>query len=163
MEENKSNTLVIIGVVTIAIVVIAGIFLFKNRADAPTDTQNITVDTSNDMIDNIPSPSTTPTPITSSGTPTAATTKNFTIEGGNYFFKPNSITVNKGDTVKITLKNSEGMHDLKIDAFNVGTKKLSSTQEETITFVADKAGSFEYYCSIGDHRNMGMKGTLIVK
>ena len=89
--------------------------------------------------------------------------KEFTVTGGNFFFKPTAITVSKGDTVKITLVNSGGMHDLKIDEFNVATQKIRGGAQETITFVADKAGSFEYYCSVGDHRAMGMKGTFIVQ
>lgn len=89
--------------------------------------------------------------------------KEFTITGGAYFFKPNVMEVNKGDTVKITLVNSGGFHDLVIDEFNARTKQLQSGQSETITFVADKAGTFEYYCSVGSHRAMGMKGILTVK
>ncbi len=73
------------------------------------------------------------------------------------------MTVKKGDTVKITFKNSGGMHDWKIDEFSAGTKVLQVGQQETIQFVADKAGTFEYYCSVGQHRAMGMKGSLIVQ
>ena len=73
------------------------------------------------------------------------------------------ITVKKGDTVSITLKNVGGTHDLKVEGYEVGTQKITDGQEETFTFVADKVGNFEYYCSIGTHRSMGMKGTLIVE
>ena len=73
------------------------------------------------------------------------------------------MTVNVGDTVRITLRNTGGMHDLKIDEFNAKTKVLQSGEEETIEFVVDKAGTFEYYCSIGTHRQMGMVGTLTVQ
>ena len=34
---------------------------------------------------------------------------------------------------------------------------------DSVTVVSDKTGSFEYYCSVGTHRQMGMKGTLTVK
>ena len=91
-----------------------------------------------------------------------STTKSFTVDGDNFKFLPNAMTVKKGDTVKITFKNTGGVHDLKIDEFGVATAKLAGGQEETVTFVADKAGTFEYYCSIGNHRQMGMKGTLTV-
>ncbi len=92
-----------------------------------------------------------------------APAKEFVVDGGNYFYKPTSLIVKKGDTVRIIFKNTGGFHDLKIDEFAVATKKLASGAEETIEFVADKAGSFEYYCSVGTHRQMGMKGTLIVQ
>jgi plastocyanin len=73
------------------------------------------------------------------------------------------MSVKKGDTVKITFKNTGGFHDLKIDEFKVATKQLQGGASEVVTFVADKAGTFEYYCSVGNHRAMGMKGTLTVQ
>jgi nitrosocyanin len=88
--------------------------------------------------------------------------KEFAVEGGMYYFTPKEITVNKGDTVKIVFTNKEGMHDFVIDEFNARTKIIQTGQTDTITFVADKAGTFEYYCSVGDHRAKGMKGMLIV-
>ena len=89
--------------------------------------------------------------------------KEVTVEGKNFSFTPNTIKVNKGDTVKITFKNSGGTHDFMIDEFNVHMKPIQTDQEETATFTADKSGTFEYYCSIGNHRAMGMFGKLIVK
>lgn len=88
--------------------------------------------------------------------------KEFTVTGGNFKFAPNTISVKKGDKVRIVFKNAEGFHDLKIDEFNVATKQIKGGAEETVEFTADKVGSFEYYCSVGQHRAMGMKGTLTV-
>ncbi|OGZ02465.1 MAG: hypothetical protein A2946_02745 [Candidatus Liptonbacteria bacterium RIFCSPLOWO2_01_FULL_53_13] len=88
--------------------------------------------------------------------------KEFTVVGRPFSFSPSSLSVKKGDRVRIVFKNAEGFHDLKIDEFQVATKKLNGGEEETVEFTADKAGSFEFYCSIGNHRAMGMKGTLTV-
>lgn len=101
---------------------------------------------------------------TSSDTTASSTSsvKEFTITGSPYKFVPNAINVNKGDTVKITFVNAEGTHDLVIDEFNVRTGFVKAGQSETVTFVADKAGSFQYYCSVGTHRQLGMWGTLTV-
>ena len=96
------------------------------------------------------------------GTVPETITKTFTVTGSNFAFDPSTITVSKGDTVKIIFKNSGGTHDWKIDEFRVATPRINGGQEATVEFVADKAGSFEYYCSVGTHRQMGMKGTLIV-
>ena len=87
----------------------------------------------------------------------------FTVNGGNYYFKPNIIKVKQGDQVTIKFINDDGMHNFIIDEFNVGTQIIKGGAEETISFVADKKGSFEYYCSVGQHRQNGMKGTLIVE
>ena len=61
----------------------------------------------------------------------------------------------------IGLKNR--VEKLGIDEFNAKTRVLNKGEEETITFVADKAGTFEYYCSVGQHRANGMVGKLIVE
>jgi len=91
------------------------------------------------------------------------TKKEFVVTGKNFAFTPSTITVNKGDNVKIVFQNTAGMHDFKIDEYGVASSKTSDPSEEVIEFTADKAGSFEYYCSVGSHRAMGMKGTLVVK
>ena len=67
-----------------------------------------------------------------------------------------------GDKVAIEFKNSDGNHDFTIDEFNVKTKTISSGETAKVEFTASKTGSFEFYCSIGNHRQMGMKGTLLV-
>ena len=89
--------------------------------------------------------------------------KEFVISGQNFSFTPSSITVKKGDKVKITFKNTQGFHDFKIDEYGVATKQANAPTTEVLEFTADKAGSFEYYCSVGSHRAMGMKGTLKVE
>ncbi|MGH7203402.1 MAG: cupredoxin domain-containing protein [Candidatus Levyibacteriota bacterium] len=89
--------------------------------------------------------------------------KQFTVEGKNFSMTPNTLSVNKGDKVEITFKNTGGMHDFVLDEFNAKTKVLQDGQEATVSFTADKAGSFQYYCSVGNHRAMGMFGTLTVK
>ncbi len=85
------------------------------------------------------------------------------MQGGMYYFSTEEITVNKGDTVHITLTSEEGMHNIVIDEFNVQSDVVNEGEAITIEFVADKAGEFEYYCSVGNHRQMGMVGTLIVE
>ncbi len=92
----------------------------------------------------------------------APTVKEFTVSGTNFAFEPSTITVNKGDNVRIVFKNTQGFHDWKIDEFGAATKQTGAPTEEVLEFVADKAGTFEYYCSVGQHRAMGMKGTLVV-
>jgi plastocyanin len=50
-------------------------------------------------------------------------------------------------------------HNFNIDEFNVHSKDLTYTQSQTISFVADKSGTFNYYCNIHPE----MKGDIIVK
>lgn len=120
---------------------------------APT-TPTVPVSGANTNTGQLPTPSPQSAPVAQ---------KEFIVTGENYSFMPGTITVKKGDKVKITFKNIDGFHDFKLDEFGVATKKISSGQEEVVTFVADKAGTFEYYCSIGSHRAMGMKGAFVVQ
>ena len=76
---------------------------------------------------------------------------------------PKQLKAKKGDTVKITFKNSEGIHDWVIDEFNARTPRIQSGQSAQVEFVANKTGSFVYYCSVGEHRAQGMWGTLVVE
>lgn len=133
------------GALIVLVVVIGSVLLGKAGNPAPTPTATAT-----------PGPTTTTTTTTGS-------IKTFTVEGGDFFFKPNTIKVKKGDTVKIIFQSSAGQHDFVIDEFKVRTKLIRSGESETVEFVADKTGSFEYYCSVAQHRKLGMKGTLIVE
>jgi cytochrome c oxidase subunit 2 len=86
-------------------------------------------------------------------------TKEITIASTNFEFDPKEIRVKKGDSVKITLDNKQGMHAVKFAGYNVEVQP-----GKTVTFVADKAGEFKYECSImcgAGHKDM--VGTLIVE
>jgi len=110
-----------------------------------------------------PSPADQPTGQPAAAAPSSASAvKEFVVMGQNYSFAPSALAVKKGDMVKIVFKNADGVHDLRIDEFAAATRRIKTGEEDTITFVADKTGSFEFYCSIGSHRQMGMKGTLTV-
>ncbi len=113
----------------------------------------------------------TSTPVSETQTPETTTpetktpetqVKTFEISGTNYAFSETEITVNKGDTVKIIFTSEDGFHDWVVDEFNAATEQIQSPAVSEVTFVADKVGTFEYYCSVGNHREMGMVGSLIV-
>lgn len=168
-QPQKSSTPYIIAAIVI-IIVIAVIVIFASKksndsTDQVSNSTNQTDTTATDTATLTPTdtmdtttPSTTP-----SGTPEVGLVKTFTVEGKNYSFSPSTITVNKGDTVKIVFSNTGGMHNWKVDEFNAESKTINDGQSDTIQFVADKSGSFEFYCGVSNHRAMGMKGTLIVK
>jgi plastocyanin len=90
-------------------------------------------------------------------------TRTFTTSAENFSFSLKEMKAKQGDTVRVTLTSTEGMHDWKLDEFGVGTKVLAAGESETVEFVANKKGTFEYYCSVGAHRANGMVGKLIVE
>ncbi len=144
-----------------AVLIIGGIFALKSAPIAPQTSSTDTGATS--VADQAAqNASTTAATSTDSSTVSQGPVKEFTVTGANFSFSPNTISVKKGDTVKITFKNAEGYHDLRLDDFGVFTKMIVAGAEDTIQFVANRVGSFEYYCSVGSHRQMGMKGTLTV-
>lgn len=85
------------------------------------------------------------------------------VEGGSYYFDPDVIRVKKGEEVKIVLKSVDMMHDFVIDEFDVRTQVTRAGETSEVTFTANEAGEFEFYCSVGNHRALGMVGTLIVE
>ena len=89
--------------------------------------------------------------------------KEFTVESRGMVFTPNEIRVNAGDTVRITYKNTLGSHDFTLDEFNVKTPLINAGDDATVEFVADKPGTYEFYCSVPGHREAGMIGSLVVE
>ncbi len=87
----------------------------------------------------------------------------FELRASNFKFDLSEMRVKEGDRVKINLINDGGEHDLVIDELEVKSKILTDNESEVIEFVASKKGTFEYYCSVGQHRQMGMMGNLIVE
>lgn len=96
------------------------------------------------------------------------TTTTFTLTGENFKFlmdgkEAPELKVKVGDTVRIEFTSTSGFHDWVVDEFNAATEKVKDGESTSVEFVADKAGTFEYYCSVGSHRDMGMKGNLVVE
>jgi len=144
-------------VVIVLILVVGGVVVFTgNKTAAPTveEMGNMEGMTPTD----IPAGYNTPLIPVADGV-----VREFVVDGKNFSFTPSKITVKKGEAVKIIFKNTQGFHDLVIDEYRVATKQIRTGEQETITFLADKTGSFEYYCSVGTHRAMGMTGTLVVE
>ncbi|WP_239614851.1 cupredoxin domain-containing protein [Cohnella mopanensis] len=105
-----------------------------------------------------PSPSASISPPASSQAAGGAT-KEVTITATNWKFDQTEIKAKVGDTLKLTLKNTQGAHGLAIQDMNVNIKN-----NETAEIKLDKAGTYEYHCSIQcgqGHDNM--VGQLIVE
>jgi plastocyanin len=146
---NKTISIIVI----IIIIVLGAILIVRNTEDSQVN---------ENRENNTPAQNAGATNNSTSTTP-AGDVKEFVVTGNNFSFAPSTLTVKKGDRVRVVFKNTVGFHDFVIDEFQAATKKINAGQEDVIEFVADKAGSFEYYCSVGTHRQMGMKGTLVVQ
>ena len=93
----------------------------------------------------------------------------FVLTGENFKFVMGGadnpeLRVKKGDVVTIEFRSTMGFHDWVVDELGAATKQVRPEDGMTkVTFTADKAGTFEYYCSVGSHRELGMKGMLVVE
>ena len=88
--------------------------------------------------------------------------KEINMEAGSFYYKPNTITVKKGETVKIVMHSVSMMHDFNIDELNVRMPIVKNGDTGTVEFIADKVGTFEYYCSVGQHRANGQVGKITI-
>lgn len=89
--------------------------------------------------------------------------KEFEMTARRFAFEPGTITVSKGDTVRLKITSSDVTHGFTIDEYGID-ENLPSGQEVIVEFVADKAGTFDFYCSVycgSGHREM--EGTLVVE
>ncbi len=135
------NKAFVIGVI-ILLALVGGYYVFSHSTSTATSTGNV-ISNSGDV-------------------------KTFVIDSSHFRFYMNGvenpdIKVKEGDKVRIEFTSSEGLHDWKVDEFNAATKRVNPGASSSVEFVANKKGTFEYYCSVGQHRANGMKGKLIVE
>ncbi|MBL7036597.1 cupredoxin domain-containing protein [Candidatus Microgenomates bacterium] len=71
----------------------------------------------------------------------------------------------QGQEIELTLKNEGKMiHDLVIDELGVTTSNVLPGESVVINFtVPENIGSLDYYCSIGNHKFLGMSGSIEVR
>lgn len=164
LDRDMNKTVMIaVGLVAVVAIVGAGAFFMMKKGSTPKTA--VGSETTPAVMQESPTsvPQTSPATDEGSMQTNTANTKKFTVEGSNFKFVPATLKVKKGDNVEITFKNTGGTHDFMIDEFSVATNKIADGEEETVTFVADKTGKFNYYCSVGNHRAMGMQGVLTVE
>ena len=95
--------------------------------------------------------------------------KEFNLDIKRTGFFPSTITVFKGDHVRIYAKAEYDpgvTHSFTIDEFNINapvTAKLTGERTDVIEFVADKPGIFTYYCGMCPKTYPRISGQLVVK
>lgn len=150
--ENK-GLLIVFGIL-IAVVATAGVYVFLAGGEKPGPLPNTAV---------------SPTPVQTTPEPTGAPISvlevlELEVSGGEYNFNPASLTINKGERVKLTFKNEGRLpHNLTIDELGFATDTIAGGKTTTAEFTAEKSGTFAMYCSVGTHRQQGMEGRVQVK
>jgi heme/copper-type cytochrome/quinol oxidase subunit 2 len=79
--------------------------------------------------------------------PIAPQERSFRIEAGQFAYSPSEVQVNRGDTVNIQLVSTDVVHGLYVDGYDISIE-ADPGETTTLTFVADKPGSFRFRCNV---------------
>lgn len=86
------------------------------------------------------------------------------VEGDEYSFSPASISVGRRERIMLTFRNTGQLpHNLIIDELGVATRTILGGEADTVEFIAETGGTFPFYCSVGNHRSLGMEGEMEVR
>jgi heme/copper-type cytochrome/quinol oxidase subunit 2 len=73
--------------------------------------------------------------------------RTFRIEAGQFAYSPSELKVNSGDMVNIQLVSTDVVHGLYVDGYDISIQ-ADPCQTKTLSFVADKSGSFRFRCNV---------------
>jgi heme/copper-type cytochrome/quinol oxidase subunit 2 len=91
------------------------------------------------------------------------TARPFTVHAQRYRFDPPRIEVFQDDLVRIELDADDIAHSMTVDAYRIA-KRASPGRPVTFEFLADRAGTFPFYCNLRTEDGCRqMRGALIVK
>jgi len=77
----------------------------------------------------------------------ASQERTFRIDARQFAYSPSELRVNAGDTVTIQLVSNDVVHGLYVDGYDV-SGEADPGQSATLTFTADKPGSFRFRCNV---------------
>jgi|AntRauTorckE6833_2_1112554.scaffolds.fasta_scaffold12670_1 plastocyanin len=96
----------------------------------------------------------------------APQTKSFTIDSFSFGYSLSTLNVSPGDVVTINLTNSGGKHDWVVGEISgARTAIINGGQSDSITFTVPQSAAgktYKFYCSVGNHRALGMEGNFVV-
>ena len=82
-----------------------------------------------------------------------------------YAFDPSDLTVSEGDLIEVT-NDGELPHNLTVEGQDVATSDLEPGASQQLLLgngITLPPGDYEFICTIGDHAEQGMTGTLTVE
>ncbi|MEX2355723.1 MAG: cupredoxin domain-containing protein [Thermaerobacterales bacterium] len=82
---------------------------------------------------------------------------------GEYFFEPDSITVPADSELTLVIPNEGTLeHNFMLEEMGVD-QDVPAGEERTVTFTANQAGTFTFFCNVPGHKELGQAGTLHVE
>ena len=79
--------------------------------------------------------------------PIAPHERTIRVEAHQFSYNPGEIKVNRGDQVTIQLVSTDVVHGLYVDGYELSVE-ADPGQSATLTFTADKPGSFRFRCNV---------------
>jgi heme/copper-type cytochrome/quinol oxidase subunit 2 len=79
--------------------------------------------------------------------PIASQERTFRIDARQFAYSPSELQVNAGDTVILQLISNDVVHGLYVDGYDLSIE-ADPGQTTTLTFVANKSGSFRLRCNV---------------
>jgi heme/copper-type cytochrome/quinol oxidase subunit 2 len=79
--------------------------------------------------------------------PMAPQARTYRIDARQFAYSPSELNVNAGDTVTLQLVSTDVVHGLYIDDYDISAE-ADPGQTATLTFVANKPGSFRFRCNV---------------
>ncbi len=99
-----------------------------------------------------------------SATESSTSIKEVHINAFNFGFTQDTVTIKKGDHIRLIFSSTEGTHGVRIPDLGLSTKAFSAGEEQVLEFTATNSGTFNYFCNVpcgSGHREM--KGQLVIK
>jgi plastocyanin len=94
-------------------------------------------------------------------------TRDIQIRAVGMTFEPNRIEARPGERIRVVLDNPTGMPhaiDFELPGAEVNSGEVPAGSQQAVEFTApDQPGEYTFYCPVGNHREQGMTGTLIVQ
>ncbi|HEX2045694.1 MAG TPA: cupredoxin domain-containing protein [Gaiellaceae bacterium] len=87
------------------------------------------------------------------------------IVGTEFALDPARVEVDAPGTYTFVFRNEGGtVHALEVDGHGVEeeTEEIGAGETAELTVELAEAGEYELYCPVGNHRDQGMEGTLVV-
>ena len=97
--------------------------------------------------------------------PAATASETIAVSETEFAIDPANPRIDKPGSVEFEVKNDgKTVHALEIEALGgeVETEEIQPGDSATLTANLDKVGRFEWYCPVGNHRELGMEGAVIV-
>jgi plastocyanin len=99
------------------------------------------------------------------GTVTAPANGSVRVTAKEYSFDPSTIVLRGAGSVRLTLDNKGTLaHNIKVekDGRVIGGTQAFPAGESRSATVRLASGTYDFLCTVGDHAELGMKGTLKV-